>query len=64
MNNTMVCRPKGHEVQAERKENLNTLFNETVSFVRSQLVERVTNPNAVTYQFRDTLLSVLSAEVL
>jgi len=64
MNNTSISSPKGQERQAVKIDNFNEKVNEGIKFVRSQLTERVLNPNAITYKNRDLILNVLNAETV
>jgi len=61
---TSISSPKGQERQDVKVDNLNQIVQEGMSFVRSQLMERVINPNSVSYQNRDLILSVLNAETV
>ena len=61
---TSISSPKGQERQDVKVDNLNQIVQEGMSFVRSQLMERVINPTSVSYQNRDLILSVLNAETV
>ena len=61
---TSISSPKGQERQDVKVDNLNQIVQEGMTFVRSQLTERVLNPNAITYKNRDLILNVLNAETV
>lgn len=49
MNETKIISLQGHERKQQKQENIETLFNEAVEFVRKTVKERMTEQERIRY---------------